>query len=132
MEILEYCDKELVVEREQYYINTLKPRYNILNIAGSSLGFRHSETTRANMSLNNTKEKHPFYGRKHTEESKVKMALSSPLAKSVEVIDVETGEKKFFNSNVQAAKYLNVSEWTIRSLKKSKNIYKDKYQIRGI
>ena len=132
MEILEYCDKELVVEREQYYINTLKPRYNILNIAGSSLGFRHSETTRANMSLNNTKEKHPFYGRKHTEESKVKMTLSSPLAKSVEVIDVETGEKKFFNSNVQAAKYLNVSEWTIRSLKKSKNIYKDKYQIRGI
>jgi group I intron endonuclease len=55
LEILEYCDKELVVEREQYYINTLKPRYNILNIAGSSLGFRHSETTRANMSLNNTK-----------------------------------------------------------------------------
>ena len=45
---------------------------------------------------------------------------------------METGEKKFFNSNVQAAKYLNVSEWTIRSLKKSKNIYKDKYQIRGI
>ena len=127
LEILEYCDKELVVEREQYYINTLKPRYNILNIAGSSLGFRHSETTRANMSLNNTKEKHPFYGRKHTEESKVKMALSSPLAKAVEVIDVETGEKKFFNSNVQAAKYLNVSEWTIRSLKKSKKIYKDKY-----
>lgn len=60
------------------------------------------------------------------------MALSSPLAKAVEVIDVETGEKKFFNYKVQAAKYLNVSEWTIRSLKKSKKIYKDKYQIRGI
>jgi len=38
------------------------------------------------------------------------MALSSPLAKAVEVIDVETGEKKFFNYKVQAAKYLNVSE----------------------
>jgi len=30
LEILEYCDKKLIVEREQYYIDLLKPRYNIL------------------------------------------------------------------------------------------------------
>ena len=38
LEILEYCDLDNVIEREQYYINLLKPEYNILDTAGSSLG----------------------------------------------------------------------------------------------
>lgn len=42
LEILEYCNFELLIEREQYYIDLLKPEYNILPIAGSSLGFKHS------------------------------------------------------------------------------------------
>ncbi len=32
-----------------------------------------------------------------------------------------------FNSKVQAAKYLNVSEWTIRKYKKSQKLYKANY-----
>lgn len=43
--ILEYCEPLVLLEREQYYIDTLKPEYNILKIAGSSLGFKHSEET---------------------------------------------------------------------------------------
>lgn len=45
LEILEYCDIGLLIEREQYYLNLLKPEYNILTIAGSSLGFKHSPAT---------------------------------------------------------------------------------------
>jgi len=30
LEILEYCDKKSLIKREQYYINLLKPEYNIL------------------------------------------------------------------------------------------------------
>ena len=41
LEILEYCDKSIVREKENYYINLLKPEYNILNNAG--LGYTHSE-----------------------------------------------------------------------------------------
>lgn len=37
-EILEYCNKNDVLVREQYYLDLLKPEYNILRIAGSSLG----------------------------------------------------------------------------------------------
>ncbi len=37
----------------------LKPKYNILKFAYTSLGFRHSEK-KIQMCLNNTKEKHPF------------------------------------------------------------------------
>nr|ATI20436.1 GIY-YIG endonuclease [Juglanconis juglandina] len=45
LEILEHCDGEIVIEREQYYLNTLNPEYNILKIAGSLKGFKHSEAT---------------------------------------------------------------------------------------
>lgn len=34
LSILEYCDQNKLIIREQYYINTLKPKYNILKIAG--------------------------------------------------------------------------------------------------
>lgn len=51
LEILEYCDSKYVISREQYYIDLLKPKYNILKIAGSSLGYKHSEETRAKISV---------------------------------------------------------------------------------
>jgi group I intron endonuclease len=44
------CDKSEVISREQYYINQLKPEYNILPTAGSLLGFKHSEETIAKLS----------------------------------------------------------------------------------
>ncbi len=47
LEILEYCSKDEVLAREQYYLDLLKPEYNILKKAGSSLGFTHSEDTKA-------------------------------------------------------------------------------------
>lgn len=50
LEILEYCDsKSAVISREQYYIDVLKPEYNILKVAGSTLGFKHSEATLAKL-----------------------------------------------------------------------------------
>ena len=32
-----------MIEREQYYFDTIKPEYNILQIAGSTLGRKYSE-----------------------------------------------------------------------------------------
>lgn len=49
LEIIEYCDPSLAVSREQYYMDLLKPEYNILKTAGSSLGFKHSEETIAKL-----------------------------------------------------------------------------------
>jgi GIY-YIG catalytic domain/NUMOD1 domain len=45
LEILEYCDKKNLIEREQYYIDLIKPEYNIQNIAGIVLSPRGSSTT---------------------------------------------------------------------------------------
>jgi hypothetical protein len=43
LDILEYCLPDEILKREQYYIDNLKPNYNILKIAGSSLRLKHSE-----------------------------------------------------------------------------------------
>ena len=45
MEILEFCSAENCIRREQYYLNLLGPEYNILKVAGSLLGFKHSKKT---------------------------------------------------------------------------------------
>ena len=50
LEILEYCDPKDLIKREQYYLDLIKPEYNILIIAGSRLGKKHSEETLAKMS----------------------------------------------------------------------------------
>jgi group I intron endonuclease len=49
LEILEFCDSSDTVSREQYYIDFCKPEYNILKIAGSSLGYLHTEDTLAKL-----------------------------------------------------------------------------------
>lgn len=44
LEIVE--KKENLIEREQYYFDTIKPFFNILKLAGSSLGYRHTDETK--------------------------------------------------------------------------------------
>ena len=50
LEILEYCDIKDIISREQYFLDLLNPEYNSLKIAGSSLGFNHSEESKQKMS----------------------------------------------------------------------------------
>lgn len=63
VEILEYCSREDTIKREQYYIDILKPEYNLNPTAGSRLGSKHIEETLLKMSASAN-------GRKHTEATK--------------------------------------------------------------
>jgi len=49
--ILEYCESEQCLEREDYYLYCLPHEYNILQKAGSSLGHNHSDEKKKNKSL---------------------------------------------------------------------------------
>ena len=84
LEILEYCDIADLTKREQYYLDKLSPKYNILKIAGSSLGHKLTEETKAKISKSlkgiYVKEKSALYGRTHTEETKALMALNKSKA----------------------------------------------------
>jgi group I intron endonuclease len=42
LDILEYCEIEVLIKREQYYLDLLKPKYNILKVANSRLGSKQS------------------------------------------------------------------------------------------
>jgi group I intron endonuclease len=49
LEILKECEREQCLKYEQEYIDLFNPEYNILPVAGSSLGHSHSEETKAKM-----------------------------------------------------------------------------------
>jgi group I intron endonuclease len=85
--ILEYIEltdlskdqiKNYILEREQYYINVLAPEYNILRIAGSSLGYKHKEEDKLyadkNPMFGRTGKLNPFYGKSHDQETLFKMS----------------------------------------------------------
>lgn len=80
LEVLEYCEPSNVIGREQFYLDLYEPEYNILSLAGSSLGFKHSEETlakfRARRHSEETREimSEARIGRKASEESKRKMS----------------------------------------------------------
>lgn len=48
--IVEYCDKDKTIEREQYYLDTLNPHYNMSKKAHAPVGVIVSEETRRKMS----------------------------------------------------------------------------------
>ena len=104
LEILEYCDIADLTEREQYYLDKLNPKYNILKIAGSSLGHKLTEETKAKISQSlkgiYVNEKSALYGRTHSEETKALMARDpSPLQ-----LSKGEGGKKFGANNPLSGK----------------------------
>lgn len=126
LDIIEYCDKEIVLDREQFYIDTLKPTYNILKNAKSSLGYLHTKEAKEKMRLANLGRKHSdatlakfklrkhsaeaiakMKMRKHSEESKLKM--SNTLGTKVILTDTLTNTIIEFSSMNKAAKHINVS-----------------------
>ena len=60
---LEYCLIENLIKREQYWMDTLKPEFNISPTAGSQLGLKHSEEYKQSQRIKST-------GRKHTKATK--------------------------------------------------------------
>jgi group I intron endonuclease len=80
--IFEYCEAENLILREQFYIDSLKPEYNILKVAGSLLGFKHTPESLAKMSGSNnpmfgksrSAENNPMFGKCHSAETKQKMS----------------------------------------------------------
>lgn len=105
LSILEYCEPDKCIEREQYYIDLFKPEYNILQTAGSSLGYKHSEEAiekiiAAKTGLRRSAEalakfiaavtgrKTPMQGKKHSEETKKQMSeakkgVNHPIYKKI-------------------------------------------------
>ena len=89
-EVLEYVEKDMLLEREQYYIDTLnavKEGYNLSPTAGSLLGFKLSEEAKTKISKGNKGKKRSAecikqirernLGRRLTEEQKAKISAKT-------------------------------------------------------
>ena len=72
----------------------------------------------------------PFLGKKHSEETRIKM--SEGIGSKVEVFNKDTLETKIYPSNTKAAEALNCSENTIRYYLKLNKPYKSKYFFKKI
>jgi len=75
-EIIEICDKGELLAREQFYIDTLSPFFNIAKIAGNCLGIKRSEESRQRMSLAQKGRISNRKGARHSAESILKMSSS--------------------------------------------------------
>ncbi len=147
LEILEYCEPSDLIKREQYYIDLLKPEYNILKFAGSSLGVKRREETKdklktgalsrsqeafiknkEHLKILNSSEKH----KKHLAKLNVSLEHIAISAKPVVAIDYITGENIEFRYITQAAEHFSVHPETIRRHIKTNKLLLSKYNIKKL
>lgn len=57
-EIVEECSTNVLLEREQFYIDSLNPEFNIAPIAGSVLGYKHTEEVKEHLRQIQTGKNH--------------------------------------------------------------------------
>jgi group I intron endonuclease len=150
LDILEYCEVNVLIKREQHYLDLLKPKYNILKAANSRLGSKHTIETKTLMSIKLKGINNPSFGKtlsqetrikiseslksslifknsiklkpKHiTPETKLKRSLRTPGVK-VKVFDIKNKLVKEFPTMTSVALHFNISSRTVgRYLDKDKS-----------
>ena len=138
LEILEYCNENLI-ERENYYIKLLNPKYNILPAAGSWLGHKHTDEARAKISASHLGKKHSLKtrakigaamrGENNPMFGKVKAIGAGKLAQSILVIDLEKNTEFSYNSLNEAAIALDIRRTAISTYlyRNQQKPYKERY-----
>lgn len=126
LEILEYCEPAKCIEREGFYLNMLKPEYNISqNPSSPFLGLNHSKESIDRMRLK-------ALGKLKTEQHKLSLSLADPSVVSIEVNDLTLNEVKFYPSMRGAARDLGISVSSINNFIVRKQIkpYKGRYTFK--
>jgi len=152
--ILEYCELEQCIEREDYYLCSLPHEYNILPKAGSWLGHKHSDEAKTKISDAAKKiyhsgrfkpgENHPNYGKTLDNETKQKISdallgntngKNQPTSQVIEVTDIANNTTISYDSICEAARALNLpSHKTITNyiLRNQQKPYKGRYTFKKL
>ena len=129
LDILEYCSLEDVIKREQYYIDTYTPKYNILKIAGTSSGYTHSQNSLSKISSRKISEETLNNMRDRVQSENTKIKISKAIGIPIKVIDINNEEMIIFTSKKEGGKYLNTSDSTIGRYIKSGKLLFNRYLI---
>jgi group I intron endonuclease len=155
LEILEYCKPNDLLLKEQYYIDLLKPEYNILRTAGSTIGYKHTSETLekfkyrkfSNETLANLRESAKARvlsketrakisasrkGIKLSNETRAKLSAigATKVGVAVEVTNIISNEIKEYATLTLAAKDLGVSKTAIKKAMNSGKVIKKTYLIK--
>ena len=138
LEILEYCEKKEAILREQYFFDLLKPEYNILKTAGSSLGFKHSEKTIKFMKTlhlldDEIRKKRSLarLGTKHSDKTRaiLSAATTASIGISVIVKNININEETEYINLTEAAKAINVSRTAVKKALDTGKVLKKTYNV---
>lgn len=158
MEILEYCRADELIKREQYYLDTLNPEYNILKYAYSLLGYKHTPENIAKFKLKKVSQElkdilsSVHSGKEVSQETRDKLsiaitnykknnplsqeALANITAKTVEregvpviLLNTQTNEELEFPTLTKAGEYLSIKRQAIRNAIKRKSLVKGLYLV---
>ena len=125
LEILEYCDAKVLLEREQYYLDKLKPEYNIVEKAGSIIGYKHTEETLRKM-------RNFIYSDEILAKKKLSTKNAIPLAaRSIPILvkNINTKEINEYKSITETAKVIGVTKSAVSQAVKRNKIVKKLYYI---
>jgi group I intron endonuclease len=146
-EILEYCNISILLSREQFYLDLLKPEYNVTKIASSILGIKRTDEFKRKISIALKGNKNCL-GRILSKETIEKMSNSKKGLKHKNstklLISMKLGTKiycykkdlsknliffKSFISIREAARYFNISTNGILNPIKTGKLYKNLYKF---
>jgi group I intron endonuclease len=148
IQILEYCDKKQLISKEQFYLNLFKSEYNLKPTAGSLLGYKHTPESIEKMSQSRLGEKNHFFGKIHSEETRMKISeamknnknflgkvhsqsskdkISKALGITIYVYNLQYELLYIFTSTRAAAQHFSSCKRTILKYAKSGNIFQKKY-----
>lgn len=76
--VLQYCDpiEEVCLGLEQSFLDLYRPKYNILKLAGSSQGFKHSPDTIAKLKKSHAGKLHPRFGSNVSDQQKILTSIA--------------------------------------------------------
>ena len=116
LEILEYCDISVLLNREQFYMDSLMPEYNILKLAGSRAGYRYSKESLAKIWTAERKANHKNWLKLFNESPFAKENLKNMQAMNsfkIEIFDIITNKTTVFDSIRAASREIGCNHATI-------------------
>jgi len=115
--------------------------------SASKTGYKHTDEARDKISGDNnpmygrTGANHPMYGESHSDETRAKMSKAksgenNPMfgkvaanAMTINVYDLDNVLVRSFTSQVEAAKWLGVSNFTVHNYIKSRKVWNNQYRF---
>lgn len=135
IELILECEKQILLQQEQIFINNLNPEINICKTAGSSLGRFHSKESREKMSVNRKgKRFHSDYQIQRIKETHINKIISDKVrfnkARSILQISQQGEVIKQFRSISEAVRETGINNigGVLRGFQQTAGGFKWKYE----